>query len=482
MDPSLVGAEPPTPANTVESRFIGRLVDSSGRFNGSYQAGRGVSDSLQSGNAFRVAPRLGFAYDLSGSGRTILRGGFRTFFDRPQGNVVFDMIQNAPGLVQPQLQWGRLQDVAAGVAGEPFPTLQMFPTAYGFKPPRVDAWNVGLQCKLWFALLADVAYVGSRSSGQLRQVQLNAVPYGATFLPENQDPTRAPSPLPGATALPADLLRPYRGYGFIRLGEYTASSNYHALQVSLNRRFDNGLLSSAFYVWSKALGTGSNDGMFGRPNATAAEVHRADYSYADYDRPHNLVVSFVYQTPKAARGLLGALVNDWQLSGVYRWTSGRPYPISFVIRGIGPANLTGSYDLNARVALVGDPGRGWSGDPYRQIETAAFAPPQPGSDGTESARYFLHGPPIDNLDLSLSKSFRFGKAARLELRLDAFNALNHTQFTGVNSTAVFASLNDRTITNLPYDASGHLVRPNGFGTVNGVAPPRTLQLVTRLTF
>ena len=68
------------------------------------------------------------------------------------------------------------------------------------------------------------------------------------------------------------------------------------------------------------------------------------------------------------------------------------------------------------------------------------------------------------------------------MRLDAFNALNHTQFTGVNNTANFASLTDQTITNLPYDASGNLVRNNGFGSINGVAPPRTLQLVTRLTF
>jgi hypothetical protein len=71
---------------------------------------------------------------------------------------------------------------------------------------------------------------------------------------------------------------------------------------------------------------------------------------------------------------------------------------------------------------------------------------------------------------------------KFEVRLDAFNALNHTQFTGVNATANFASLTDRTITNLPYDATGKLVNPNGFGTINGVAAPRTLQLVTRVTF
>jgi hypothetical protein len=266
------------------------------------------------------------------------------------------------------------------------------------------------------------------------------------------------------------------------MGEYDAYSNYHALQASLNRRFDNGLMLSVFYVWSKALGIASDDFTFGRPHSTDAEVRRADYSYLSHDRPHNFVVNFVYQTKTAARGLLGALANDWQVSGVYRWTSGRPYAIGHFIPGIGNANLTGSADLAARIALVGDPGRGWSSDPYRQIDTSAFAPPQPGSDGAESARFFLHGPPIDNLDLSVSRSFRFGKGIRLEVRLDAFNALNHTQFTGVNSTANFASLTDWTITNLPYDASGNLVRPNGFGTVSGVAPPRTLQLVTRLTF
>ena len=84
--------------------------------------------------------------------------------------------------------------------------------------------------------------------------------------------------------------------------------------------------------------------------------------------------------------------------------------------------------------------------------------------------------------MSISKTFTMKKGIRLEVRLDAFNALNHTQFTGVNATVNFASLTDPTITNLPYDSNGNLIRNNGFGTINGVAPPRTLQLVTRLTF
>ena len=480
MDPALVGTATPTLANTVASRFIGRLTPDSNPFNGAFQAGQGINDTMQSGNAFRVSPRLGVVYDLSGEGKTIVRGGFGIFYDRPQGSMVFDQINNAPGMLQPQLQWGRLQDLSAS-GGDPDPTLTMYPTAYDFEPPHVMAWNVGVQHKLWHGIVFDLAYVGSSSKDLLQTRPINAIPWGAKFLPENQDPTRAPSSVPGATALADDFLRPYQGYNYIRLWEYGAYSNYHALQTSLNRRFDNGLMFSVFYVWSKVLGTTDCDGCAARPNATEEENRRANYSYVYYDRPHTFVVNFIYQTPRLAKGVLGLLANDWQISGVYRWMSGTPYPINFFIPGIGNTNLTGS-DQPARIVVTCDPGKGWSGDPYQQIDPSCFAPPQPGSDGMESARYFVHGPPVNNLDLSLSKSFSFGKGIRLEVRLDAFNALNHTQFTGVNNTAVFASLSNSTIMNPAYDANGDVVRNNGFGSVSGVRPARTLQLVTRLTF
>jgi hypothetical protein len=192
----------------------------------------------------------------------------------------------------------------------------------------------------------------------------------------------------------------------------------------------------------------------------------------------------LYQIPKLASGVLGVAVNDWQLSGIYRWTSGRPYTVNFNIPNVNAANLTGTDgNPNARVVLTCDPGRGWAGDPYQQIEnTSCFAPPQAFSDGAESARFFVRSPPINNVDLSVSKKFVVGKGINFEVRADMFNALNHTQFTGVNSTVNFASLTDRTITNLPYDANGNLVRQNGFGAINGVAPPRSFQLVTRMTF
>ncbi len=480
MDPKLAG-QAPTLGNTVDGRFVGRLTPGSNRFNGAYQAGQGINDQMANGNAFRVSPRFGFVYDLTGSGMTIVRGGFGIFYDRPQGNMVFDMGGNAPGVLNSQVQWGTLQSLT-GASSDPYPTLALNPTGYDFNPPKTYAWNVGIQHKLASKLIFDLAYVGSSQKDLLRQQQINSVPLGATFLPQNQDPTRAPSSVPGATALPTDLLRPYPGYSTIRLWDYSGWGNYHSLQTSLQRRFDNGIMFTVFYVFSKALTVADTDFSSGLPSTNTALIKQHDYSYASFDRPHNFVANFIYQTPKVAHGALGYVVNDWQLSGIFRYSSGQPYAVGFSIPGIGNANLSGTDNPAARIALTCSPGSGSSGDPYRQINTSCFAPPQPGSQGLESSRYFLHGPATNNLDLSLSKIIPIGKTVRMEVRLDAFNALNHTQFTTINATANFRSLTDHTITNLPYDANGNLVNNNGFGTISGVAPPRTLQLVTRLTF
>jgi Carboxypeptidase regulatory-like domain/TonB-dependent Receptor Plug Domain len=493
MDPRLIQqGVTPSLANTVVERFIGRLVPGSNRFNGSYQAGQGIEEELQDGNSFKLSPRLGATYDITGKAETILRGGWGIFYDRPQGNMVFDMGANAPGVLVSTLQWGRLQDLTAA-GGDPFTTLSLNPTAFDFRPPKVTQWNIGLQHKLWYELILDVAYVGSESKDLLRRWQENAVPLGAKFLPQNQDPTRAPSATPGATALPDDFLRPFPGYSNIQMWDYSSRGNYHALQLGVNRRYDRGVMFSAFYVRSRALSLEQNNDFglsgapscqCGPPNFTAEQVEELDWSYAPYNRPHNFVTNFVYQMPAFTSGALGLVTNDWQVSGIYRWSSGVPYSITYQIPGIGAANLTGNNGSpSARVVVTGDPGSGSSNDPYRQIDNPlVFRPPSPGSQGNESDRFFLHGPAINNLDLSLSKRFRFKGDAGFEIRFDLFNALNHTQWTGVNARVDFRSLTDPTITNLPYDASGNLVNQNGFGTIQGVRPPRTLQLVTRVTF
>jgi len=476
-----VGVDPAT-GQTVDARFIGRLTPGSNRFNGTFQAGQGISDSVQSGNAFKVSPRIGFVYDISGKGSTIIRGGGAILYDRPMGNIVFDMGGNAPSVLNSNLQWGLLQNLGAA-GGDPSTPLGLAPTAYGFNPPKVYSWNIGVQHKLPYKMVFDIAWVASSSSNLLRKSNINAPALGATFDPANQDPTK-PASSNGSSALPTDFLRPYRGYSDINLYDYTGFSNYQSLQTSVQRRFDKGLMFTLVYVWSKALTTNTSDytsdqvagGIVGNHDT----IRKYDYSYSNWDRPHNFAASFIYQTPKVTESALKWLVNDWQISGVYRLSSGQPYAITYST-GLGNANLSGTSNPAARIVVTCDPGSGHSSDPYAQIANpSCFAPPQQGSNGLESARRFVHGPGISNLDLSLSKAIPVGNRVRMEVRLDAFNALNHTQFTGVNNQVNFDA--NGNITNLPFDSSGKLVNVNGFGTINGVASPRTLQLVTRLTF
>jgi hypothetical protein len=234
------------------------------------------------------------------------------------------------------------------------------------------------------------------------------------------------------------------------------------------------------YTRSEAKGTLGGDWDYARIDGRDEE---ANYGPLSFNRPHTIVAHFVYQTPEVREGILRHLMNDWQLSGNYRWMAGTPYTPGFSIPGYGNVNLTGSYTEGARIALTGQPiSGGSSADPYRQFNVDAFTAPSVGSIGLESPRYTMNNPPTNNVDLSLAKSFRVGGARRFEIRCDAFNALNHTQFSGVNSTINFASLTDHTMTNLPYDASGKLVRTNGVGAISGVRPPRQLQLVMRFNF
>src|SRR5262249_55520386 len=154
-----------------------------------------------------------------------------------------------------------------------------------------------------------------------------------------------------------------------------------------------------------------------------------------------------------------------QLSGIYRYQTGAPYNINFSIPGLSPYSLTGTQDIEgARIVLLGNPGSGHSSDPFRQFNTDAFTVPSPGSIGLESGRNFLYRNPINSWDLSLAKRFRIKERGMIELRLDAFNAFNHTQFDAINATLNVVGFQngkiDTTPTNLPFK-DGKLVNKNG---------------------
>ncbi|MBS1788009.1 MAG: TonB-dependent receptor [Acidobacteria bacterium] len=475
----------PTAANTLASVYIGRIVPNSGSItNGVVQAGAGLERGTYRNRGIQFAPRFGFGYDVTGRQSLVIRGGLGIFYDRPQGNTVFDLVRNPPVTLEPTFNFGLVSQLNQGQLLLAPPSLVAFDRQG--KVPTTYAYNLGIQYKLPFSAVLDVSYVGTSAQHQLQRRNINAPAYGAGFLAANQDPTLTPAltngQFNGASALAVDFLRPYQGFGNISFIEPSSSSNYHSLQTSVQRRYTKGLLLGLNYTWSKVLGTQTNDlpgiNGFGAPHVL--DQRRANYGPLDFDRTHNFNVNFVWDLPRATTNTgLGYALNGWQLSGIYRYVTGEPYNLSATINGLSGYGLTGTQQLEGhRIVLLKNPGSGNSSDPYKQFDVTAFASPNFGSFSYESGRNFVRFAPINSWDLALSKEFSIKEKVKFEVRLDAFNALNHTQFNGINTGAVFSGVNSATITNL----ANSTTNLTGFGAVNSVRPPRTMQLSGRINF
>jgi hypothetical protein len=441
------------------------------------------------------------AYDVTGRQRLVVRGGAGLFFDRPNGNSIYSQVQNPPTYKNITVRYGQLQRLGTGgLATEGPPALSVY--EYNSKLPSSWQWNSGMQMMLPWASSLDVAYVGHHSYNLLQSVNLNAVDFGASFLPENQDPTLAASVTPGAGAVSQDLLRSYRGYGAITQQWGRGWRTYHSLQLSLQRRF------------KKNLSFGFNDtiSLSDRQSTGARLQHGPDGSYSlrsDQQEAERLLGttvgtrhimrgSFIWDPPdlrtkSAILKGVAYVLNDWRLSSIWSGRTGSAYTVGYAYQnGGGNVNLTGSPDYGARVRIVGDPGRGCSKNVYQQFSPTAFEGPLYNSVGLESGAGYLRGCFLSTLDLSIARTIRLGAARTqrtVQLRVDLFNAPNSAIITGRATTINFPSPNDPVrITNLPYLADGTLnptrSRPRGAGV--GVATdyqdPRRVQVQARFSF
>ncbi len=469
----------PASGQTLAAAYIGYEIPNSGVFaNGMLQQGKGINKYLMENRGPQWGPRFGMAWDVTGHQNLVVRAGGGMYYDRIQGNKIFDMIRNPPVTTAPTLNYGYAQDINPASALLAPPNVYM--SDLTGHVPTVYNYTVSIQSKLPGSFVLDTAYVGSQSRHLPDQLNLNAIPYGATFLPQNQDKTLAASSLAGQTALPTNFLRPYKGLGDITLYENTANSNYNALQVTLNRRFAKGLFTGIAYTWSHALTNVTSDTDY---KSIDQYDHLRNYSNASFDRRHNLVANFVYDVPRilSSTGFAHSILDGWQLSGIARLVTGDPFTPGFSISGVNNQNLTGSYTEGARLVVLGNPNTG-SDNPYTRVNPAVFGEPQPGNIGTTAKIRYLFNPGINNWDLTLQKTFSVKDRMGVQLRVDAFNAFNHTQFSGINSTLNFANLTNPNPTNLAFDSAGNLVNKNGFGTVSGARDPRILQTVIRFTF
>jgi hypothetical protein len=486
--------------------LIGQIVPGTGDpTNGIVRAGDGISKYNYEWPALAIAPRFGGAYDVTGRQSLVLRGGIGLFYDRPDGDSIYYQSQNPPTSTNQTVRNGFLQTLGTGsaAASSGVPTL----INYRYDNPHLPSsfqWNTGLQMALpWYSSL-DIAYVGQHSYHvlnafqSLTAVNINAIDLGAAFQPQNQDPSRNVS-VAGSGAYVQELLRPIRGYANIDQQWQAFDRTYHSMQFSATRRFRSGVSFGGNYTLSL-----SDIGTTGVPLRLQ---HNADGSYFIRDdqqvfndlmknqglQRHIVKANFIWDMPDwhtTGNGrLLAAVINDWQLSGIFTGGSGARYDVTYQYQNNGAnVNLTGSPDYAARVVINGDTGTGCSSDRFKQFNTQSFSGPLPGSLGLESGRNYLVGCADHTTDLAIARNLRIGGNRSAQIRVEMYNALNVVVYNARQTQLQLVSPTNQAIRNSQFLADGS-VDPNrlkttsaGFGAVTGAQPLRTVQVQLRFSF
>jgi hypothetical protein len=464
-------AQNPLTGEVVNNTFIGKLVPGSGDF---YNGMTVEKQTVYDGEGILFAPRVGFAWDLTGDGRTAIRGGAGVFYDRYQDDIILSLVEQPPLMdtrvtdftTIPQLLQSQLIQSPRGVQGF---------DAFGV--PSVYNWSIGVQRQLPWQMVADVAYVGNRNTNNPTQLPINGVPYGTTRVdlnPQNADPTQN-----NTQSMPIDYLRPYRGFGAINQRQWNGYANYHSIQVSVNRRLSNGFAWGASYTGSRRESIGNFDPYLDEARSTARNYSLA--TGANGSRPHVLSVNYNYVVPDLSQKwdnlFVQTVFDGWQVSGITSALTGTWTTFGYGFTGAPFNDMTGGPG-GSRVAIVCDPTLpGGERTLERQFRTECIQMPGPTTDandiyylGTDSNAQWV-SPGYINHDLTLFKNFRMGGSRNLQFRMEFYNLLNSDQFTGVDTGAQF---------NFATGAQ----TDTAFGTVTGTraASARVIQLGLRFTF
>jgi hypothetical protein len=414
------------------------------------------------------APRIGFAWDPFKTGKTSVRGGYGIYFDRTlngiweQNSFVLPPIVQSVSIVNTASTTSPnanlFDNPGAGTTATRLGPLTLHATGSpAFQVPYSQNWNLSVQRQVLTNTVVEVAYVGSKGTHLLGEIDSNQVPLAVRTAPAN------------ATTW-ANAIRPFLGYGPITSIVNGFDSNYHSLQVSGTRRVSRGLTFGVAYTWSRTLTDSPTD----RSTAPFDTYNfHLDYGPASFSRNQIFVANYVYDLPfyQSQQGFVGRVLGGWELSGITVFESGVPLTItqSFdpfnsnrfgVIAGqtfpdgigIDPSAVSPRPDLVSGQGVNGPKtAQQWFNKSAWAVAIGHF-----GSSG----RGVVYGPGFNNWDLAAIKNTRISERFNTQFRAEFFNAFNHTSFLGV-STSVNSSL---------------------FGQVTSTHDPRIIQLGMKLSF
>ena len=389
-------------------------------------------------------PRLGMSY--AWNDKTVLRGSTGIFHNRVTLNDSTLLGGNPP--FQPMVT------VSGGSADNPGGVAFANDLPYGmqgqdpvFKLPASYMWSAGIQRQLPWKIVLDVNYVGRRGVFLQRERNINQL---------------QPGTIQANPGVNIAALRPYKGYGALRVSENSGDAKYHSIQISGERRYSNGFKLSVAYTYGK-----STDDASDKRNVLWNSYDDANFwGPSSYDRTHALVVSYIYDLPfwRDQSTLLRNLLGGWQISGATFVQSGTPFSITRTndIAGVGEGSNGQPVDL------VGDMMQGANGqfslgtglDTNFAFNPAAFANPAAGKFGN-STRNILRNPGAQQWDIAIFKNFVLGGRHRLQFRAEAFNFINHPNLSGPN---------------------GDITNPNFGRIITKDGSRRDVQLALRYTF
>jgi len=432
------------------------------------------------------APRFGLSWDPFGKGATAIRTGYGIYHEQiPVGALELFLGQNPPyqetititnTTLDSPVPEGQTPSVVASATVGSLRGVQS-----DFLTPYMQHWSLDWQQELSRSTMVTVGYYGSKGTHLIGFTEINDLPPGkaintqcATGSNTLQTPgvVTVPCQVAGTafTSTPTilDQVRPYRGFRSINMLETRYNSNYHSLQVSAQQRFSGASQVNLAYTWSKNL----TDNQTSSVNAAPQDIYniRAEYGRAVLDRRHVLTLNYVYELPfyRSQAGTAGKVLGGWQLSGIYSYNTGLPFTVtssSYDPAGIGfiPALVAGG-----RPNLSCNPNENAPHTIEQWFNTACFEAQTPaGTSGLSNtpgtaSRGAVDGPPWTRFDFTLTKNIRVAEGVNVQIRAEAFNLINHTNYRALSTS--------RALTNTL------------FGQVTSYRDPRTMQFGIKLSF